>query len=90
MGEYDKVCNIMKDTARKQMLLGGLLLGAGALYLYCTKDDEENMFEGLEGLKIDLKPDELIDSAVTRYISDERLGRGAKHLAKKLSYKLLG
>jgi len=80
----------MNDEKKKQLLLGGLLLGAGALFICMTKNDEENIFQGLDGLNIDLKPNDLIDSAVNKYISDENIGRTAKSLAKKVSYKLLG
>lgn len=80
----------MNETLKKQLMLGGLLFGAGCAYLYFTKNDEENLFEGISGLNIDLQPSHIIDSAVDKFVSDEQLGRGAKHLAKKLTFSMLG
>ncbi len=77
------------SNVKKQLLLGSLVVGVGALYLYMTKDDESSIFDGINGFNIDLKPDDLIDSAVNKVISDERLGRSAKEIAKKLSYSIL-
>ena len=79
----------MDETLKKQLILGAILASAAGAYIYFTKDDEESIFDGLNGLSIDLKPNNLIDSAVEKFIPDEALGRGAKHLAKKLSYSVL-
>ena len=80
----------MDEQLKKQLLLGTLLASAGVAYLYFTKDDEKSIFDDLEGLNIDLKPSTLIDSAVEKFIPNDAIGKGAKHLAKKISYSLIG
>lgn len=79
-----------KKEINKHIVYGGILLGATALYLFMTKDEDNSIFNGIEGLGIDVDPSRLIDSTVDKFSKNEHVNRGAKHLAKKLSYKLLG
>jgi hypothetical protein len=79
-----------KKEINKHIVYGGLLISVTALYLYMTKDEDNSIFNGIEGLGIDVDPSRLIDSTVDKFAKHDVVNRGAKHLAKKLSYKLLG
>lgn len=79
-----------EKKVNKHIVYGGVLLGAAALYLFMTKDEDNSIFNGIEGLGIDVDPSRLIDTTVDKFATNEHVNRGAKHLARKISYKLLG
>lgn len=73
----------------KHLVYGGILLSATALYLYMTKNEDNSIFNGIEGLGIDIDPSRLIDTTVDKFAKNEHVRSGAKHLARKISYKML-
>lgn len=78
----------MKNKDNSVMLLGLLAFASTATFLYLSKGKE--LKAPLEGLNIDIDPDKLIDSALTRVNSDENTKRIVGNIAKSSISKLIG